>query len=105
MDGLDELDRILKLFLSHSHDPELHVRHIAALDKLCKGGSGFPVRDLPRITDILGCTLDLLLGQHAQVFLEPACKLIRCDLAPCANAVEHSGCCCQPPCCAGLQPD
>jgi hypothetical protein len=79
MDGLDELDGILKLFLSHSRDPELHVRHIAALEKLCKGGSGFAVRDLPRIADILSCTLDLLLGQHAQAFLDPACKLIRCD--------------------------
>lgn len=82
----DELDRVLRLFLSHSHDPELHTRHLAALAKLCRSasgssasaGGGFAVRDLPRITAILRCTLQLVSGQHAQVFLEPACALIRC---------------------------
>lgn len=77
----DELQRILKLFLSHSHDPELHVRHIAALDNICKGGNGFPVQDLPIITDILGCTLDLVRSQHSHAFLEPACSLVRWECA------------------------
>lgn len=76
----DELDRILKLFQCHSNDAELHLRHLAAIDKLSKGtGSGFSVRDLPRVTQILGCTLDLVLSQHAQAFLDPACSLIRCE--------------------------
>lgn len=76
MEG-DELEKILHMFLTHAHDAELHIRHTAALDKLCKGGHGFAVRDLPRVTEILDCTLDLVLSQHAATFLEPACSLIR----------------------------
>jgi len=76
MEG-DELDRTLHLFLTHAYDAELHVRHTAALDKLCKGGNGFAVRDLPRVNEILDCTLDLVLSQHAATFLGPACSLIR----------------------------
>lgn len=79
MADLDDLDSALRLLTSHSDDPELHFRHIAALQKLCKSGhaSGFPVRDLPRLTDVLSCTLDLLVGQYCNVFLDPACGLIR----------------------------
>jgi hypothetical protein len=79
MADLDDLDSALRLFRSHSDYSELHFRHIAALQKLCKGGhtSGFPVRDLPRLTDLLSCILDLLVGQYCQRLLDPACDLIR----------------------------
>lgn len=84
---MEGLDKVLNLFLSHAHDFELHGRHLAALDQICKVGSGgFAVRDLPTITAILSCTLDLALGQHTEVFLQPTCKLVRCVLHACVLA-------------------
>lgn len=72
---------MLQLFIKHGHDAELHMRHIAALQKLSRTG-GFAIRDLPIITDILEHTLDLVLkSQHTAVFLEPACNLIRCEMS------------------------
>lgn len=72
----DELDRYLSIFLAHSSDPELHVRHTAALDKLCRVES-FVVRQLPTVVQILRIAVRLAGSQHAATFLEPACGLVR----------------------------
>ena len=75
--GVD-FERVLALFLG-PHSQELYERHISAIERLCKATatSGFAIKDLPKVQQILELTLKLL-GNGMQEFLEPVVDLIKC---------------------------
>eukprot|EP00195_Chlamydomonas_chlamydogama_P007748 CAMPEP_0202890108 /NCGR_PEP_ID=MMETSP1392-20130828/615_1 /ASSEMBLY_ACC=CAM_ASM_000868 /TAXON_ID=225041 /ORGANISM="Chlamydomonas chlamydogama, Strain SAG 11-48b" /LENGTH=1052 /DNA_ID=CAMNT_0049573609 /DNA_START=191 /DNA_END=3349 /DNA_ORIENTATION=- len=73
---MPDLDRMIKLFTG-PNSSELYERHAAAIDRLCKSNpTGFAIRDLPRVQQIFELTLGLLKNGQ-QMFLEPACQLLR----------------------------
>mgnify|MGYP006283385623 CR=1 FL=1 len=71
-----DLDKVIQQFTGPNSE-DLYERHLAAIERLCKNNVGFPIRDLPKVQQILEIALRLLLKGNAG-FLQPAVDLIRC---------------------------
>ncbi|KAF5830681.1 hypothetical protein DUNSADRAFT_14196 [Dunaliella salina] len=71
-----DLDKVITLFTS-KNSQELYERHLAAIERLChSNATGFAIKDLPKVQQILEITLGLLL-KGVPGFLQPAVGLIR----------------------------
>lgn len=71
-----DLDKLISLFTG-PNSSDLYERHSAAIARLCKANaSGFTVRDLPKVTQVLELTLKLLSKELGD-FLEPVTALVR----------------------------
>lgn len=92
-----DLDRLLALFNSNN-SAQLYERHLAAIERLCKAyaSTGFAIRDLPKVQQILELTLALLSAGNTD-FLQPAEELIRCVPLHACTCMLH-GMLTYPPC-------
>lgn len=71
-----DLDKLISLFTG-PNSADLYDRHSAAVARLCKASaSGFTVRDLPKVTQVLELSL-VLLSKQLGDFLQPVTALIR----------------------------
>jgi hypothetical protein len=63
--------------MERNGEERLHGRHIAAIHTLCRqNASGFALRDLPAVSQVLEVTLQLI-NRGASQFVDPACSLVR----------------------------
>jgi len=70
------LDKVIALFTG-KNSQELYERHLAAIERLCQSNAtGFAIKDLPKVQQILEITLRLLL-KGVPGFLQPAVGLIK----------------------------
>lgn len=71
-----DFDKIIQLFTG-PNSSDLYERHVSAVERLCKSSSsGFAIRDLPKVQQVLELTLQLL-KRGLQEFLAPATSLIK----------------------------
>ncbi|KAG2443045.1 hypothetical protein HYH02_009460 [Chlamydomonas schloesseri] len=70
-----ELEKLIALFTG-PNSADLYDRHGAAIQRLCKNNaSGFAIRDLPKVQQVLELSLALLKRGSAG-FTEPLCELV-----------------------------
>ncbi len=71
------IEKVLKLFTG-ANSQQLYDRHMSALDRLCKANaSGFAIKDLPQIQQLLELTLGLISVKGMADFVQPAVTLIK----------------------------
>jgi len=71
-----DLERVIALFTGKNSE-DLYERHLAAIERLCQSNAtGFAIKDLPKVQQILEITLRLLL-KGVPGFLQPAVGLLK----------------------------
>lgn len=71
-----DLEKLISLF-EGPNSADLYERHVAAVQKLCRSNaSGFAIRDLRKVQQVLELSL-ALLKRGQDCFLEAVCELVR----------------------------
>lgn len=89
---MDLIDSTVKLLVTQQHSRELYGRHVAAIEALCRDNpTGFAVRDLPRIVQVLQIAINLISSGES-AFVQPVCCLIRLVLCFMRLSKQHKAC-------------
>eukprot|EP00899_Mesostigma_viride_P002503 jgi/Mesvir1/12253/Mv00470-RA.2 len=75
-------DKIVALFMN-PHATELHQRHIAAVERICReNDDGFPIRDLPYMDKVVSHMLQFVKEGKAEIYAPPLCRMLRVASLP-----------------------